>query len=557
MIDNFRKNIYVYICLAVILIYLIPFFLLGQNSHVLIHDNLDSNVVWYKVLADSGMTFAKSNELIPNIMNGLPRSVYGSEFNVIVWLYNIFPPYIAYVINQILMHFIAFLGMWLLLKNHILKGNRNAISLGVSLAFALLPFWPSGGLSVAGQPLVLYAFLNFRSGTFTWRDWLIILLVPLYSSLVLSFSFFLFFMVCLCVYDFVKTKVLNLKLLLTILAMSGIYLIVEYRLVLSMFLDSGFISHRNYWLPEYVSTRYALESGIINFIYGQYHAASLQQYFIGISVMLSLFIAVCKKLPIKRLITFIVIAGLISLWYGFWNWEAWLPLKESIGILRTFNFSRFHFLHPLLWYIIFALSLIIIRENMKYGKQVVMTLIIFQCMFLFYNSDELNERKLGNPSYAEFYSEQLFNEIDDYINQDKSTYRVVNIGLHPAISQYNGFYTLDGYMANYPYSYKKEFRKIIEQELEKNEKLRNYYDNWGSRVYIFVNELDGDGFLIQKNNKLQINDLDLNTDAFQMRGGKYIFSAVEILNTEHNDLRFCKVFEREDSPWRIYLYMAN
>ena len=34
-------------------------------------------------------------------------------------------------------------------------------------------------------------------------------------------------------------------------------------------------------------------------------------------------------------------------------------------------------------------------------------------------------------------------------------------------------------------SYKKKFRGVIEEELKTNSELRNYYDNWGSRVYAF------------------------------------------------------------------------
>ncbi len=45
---------------------------------------------------------------------------------------------------------------------------------GVSLAFALLSFWPFGGLSVAGMPLTLYAFLNIRDGNLQYWNWLFI-----------------------------------------------------------------------------------------------------------------------------------------------------------------------------------------------------------------------------------------------------------------------------------------------------------------------------------------------------------------------------------------------
>jgi hypothetical protein len=39
-------------------------------------------------------------------------------------------------------------------------------------------------------------------------------------------------------------------------------------------------------------------------------------------------------------------------------------------------------------------------------------------------------------------------------------------------------------------------------------------------------------------------------------GGKYIFSAVRIINEKENSLFLLKIFERKDSPWRIFLYQV-
>jgi hypothetical protein len=174
-------------------------------------------------------------------------------------------------------------------------------------------------------------------------------------------------------------------------------------------------------------------------------------------------------------------------------------------------------------------------------------------MLLFYKSDEVKEWRSGNPTYREFYSESLFQEIRDYIDKDQADYRVISIGLEPSISQYNGFYTLDAYLVNYPLEYKRQFRKIIEKELEKNKDLRNYYDTWGCRCYIFVDEL-GFETMAFKGKNIKIKKMQLNTGILKSMGGEYVFSAVEITNYEENNLKLMKVFEREDSPWKIYLY---
>ena len=42
----------------------------------------------------------------------------------------------------------------------------------------------------------------------------------------------------------------------------------------------------------------------------------------------------------------------------------------------------------------------------------------------------------------------------------------------------------DGYFNVYPLSYKKKFRKIIEDEIENNYFLKKNFDTWGSRLMI-------------------------------------------------------------------------
>lgn len=50
----------------------------------------------------------------------------------------------------------------------------------------------------------------------------------------------------------------------------------------------------------------------------------------------------------------------------------------------------------------------------------------------------------------------------------------------------------------------------------------------------------------------KIYNLDLNTEQLKFMGGKYIFSAIEIVNAEENDLYLLKVFD--DNIWEIWLY---
>ena len=63
---------------------------------------------------------------------------------------------------------------------------------------------------------------------------------------------------------------------------------------------------------------------------------------------------------------------------------------------------------------------------------------------------------------------------------------VASLGVDPMIAAMNDIYVIDGYHQIYPLSYKIKFRKIIEDELNQNQKLKKYYDEWGNRVYLFL-----------------------------------------------------------------------
>jgi len=96
------------VAIFLLAIYLAPMFILGGNMHIRVHDNLDSNIAWYKVLHDSGELFSPLNSTIPQIINGLPRDAYGTEFSGIQWLYQLFSPVVAYTWSQTITRIFAF-----------------------------------------------------------------------------------------------------------------------------------------------------------------------------------------------------------------------------------------------------------------------------------------------------------------------------------------------------------------------------------------------------------------------------------------------------------------
>lgn len=544
------------IALIAIILFVSPLFILGENAHIRVHDNLDSNLSWYKVLAESGQIMGSVDATIEQIINGnLLRNAFGTEFSLIVWLYALFPTMTAYALSQTVTRIIAFLGMYLLLKKHFLKGTEwEFVNIGTALALAFTPFWPSGMLSTLGMPLALWAFLNIRNGEKSWLNYLVLTLLPFYSSIVLGFFFFLSAMGLFWISDILRGKGWNLRFLFSIAYMTFIFLIVEYRLVYSFLFDDDPNSRDEYFHAR-LTFAHSLRLTMKNFIYGHHHAATIHTFVILPVILLAFFIVFRRRLwkEEHRFVFLFILNFLLSVWYAFWFYKGWLPLTERFHFLDTFNFARYHFLRPLVIYVLFALALKIFFLQGRRWKKAVPVLIGAQILVVSFCNEEILFR--DKPTVKQFYAVEQFREIKDFIAIPQEEYRVASIGLHPAIAQYNGFYTLDTYNNFYPLSYKYQFRKIIERELEKNKTIRVYFDEWGGRCYLFTAEL-GKHYMFKKHSKKKLKNLELNTEQFKKMGGNYIFSSIPIENASDNNLKLENIFESDHSVWKIYLYKA-
>ncbi|WP_407638442.1 DUF6044 family protein [Bacillus alveayuensis] len=546
----------IFFSFLIIAAFVSPYFLLGEDAHMRVHDNLDSNIAWYKVLVRSGELFGSVDAVIPQIINGLPRNAFGTEFSGIVWLHALFPSIYAYGLSQTITRVFAFIGMYLLLKKHFIQELEWAwVRVGSALAFALTPFWPSGMLSTLGMPLALWAFLNIRAGERSWVNYFVLTLLPFYSSLVLGFFFFLSALGMLWLMDVVRGKGWNVRFLLAIVYMSVLYLAIEYRLVHSLLFSTEPTSRDEYFharLPLWRVIRLTFK----NYVLGHTHVMTVHSFVILPVTFIALYF-VCRQKRWREEKTFLflhVLNLVLSTWYAFWFYKGWLPLTERFELLDKFNFARYHFLRPLVIYVLFALSLAILWRQGKMWRRMSLGFIAAQLLVLTAFNEEIVYR--NKPSFKQFYAEKQFAEIKEYIELPVEEYRVASIGIHPAISQYNGFYTLDTYNNFYPLSYKHRFREIIAQELKKDKKLREYFDEWGGRCYIFVDEL-GKHYMFKKHSKKKIKNLQLNTDAFWEMGGRYIFSALPIENAAENQLKLEKVFHSDESVWKIHLYKVT
>src|SRR3954469_15916659 len=225
-----KDKLYIALALIIIALWVSPYFILGEKAHMRILDNMDSNIAWYKVLMNSGQLYGSIHANIPQVMNGqLSRNAIYSEYYGIVQLFRFFPAEMAYGLNQTICRFIAFLGMYLLLKKYVIKEDLGILRVGAALTFALTPFWANGMLSTLGMPLALWAFLNIRNREQTLVSAITITLLPFYSTFMLGFFFFLSALGVCWLIDVIRTKKPQWRLFFSIAYMTIIYLAIEYR----------------------------------------------------------------------------------------------------------------------------------------------------------------------------------------------------------------------------------------------------------------------------------------------------------------------------------------
>lgn len=597
------KEIFFFLGFIVLGFYLAPLFVYGSGINVTQYDNLDSNVVWFKILAESGKIFAPSSEIIPNMMGGLPRLSYGSEFNLLLWMYVFFEPFTAYVINEVLMHVVAFLGMFLLTERHIVISEYKYRYLYVfipSILFAMLPFWTHGALSVAGQPLVLWAFLNIRKNVAGKIEWLVIFLVPFYSSFVLTYFFFLIMLGGLFLYDLIIKKTANRRFFLAIMIMGVIFLIVEYRLVYGMFFETDFISHRTAFSFHIQTYADSFKHAHLMFLNGHDHSKNLQYKYILPIILLGMFLSFFRSkfnqffsfvvvslfllfyyfdiwkillaqtfsLPAllavslaiyvfskdKRLLSGLMILQIVIAYFSAFWYHSWLlELGDYINFVKTFNFGRFYLLQALIWFIMLGVAVNITIHKLYFSSIVLGALLIVQCWHSFQYRSFTTKVASSVKSFDAYYATELFARVKQRIGKPVESYRVVSFGIEPAITLYNGLWTVDGYSVNYPLRYKYEFRKIIEHHLDsmpvRYGNDRFVYDKWGSKLYL----MNRSATLLYRRGAI-VDDLDIDIEQLYLMGGRYIVSGYKLSQPEKYGLDCLGEFGDVKSYWNIYLY---
>jgi len=555
-----------------LLLFLLPLVALGPRTFVLLHDNLEAEVVWAHLLAKLHLALAHGpGAVVPPIMDGLPCAALRSGLSVTIFIFHLLPtaPLAAYLLHEALVRVVGLLSMYWLLRHYgLARPEQRGLAAAVALLWAVLPAYSIFGLSVLGQPALLRAALDLRAGRARWGAWLVCAALPWWSSFVLVGPFVAVGWGLGLLLDLGRRG--RAAWLATGRGAAGLalllvsYVVVEWQLFYSLLVAKAFVAHRQ----EFDLARLArpglgrgLREAAQLFWLGHYHASPFFKGGIVAAVAVALWrLAGAQRGRLGRQVAgLLAVIGGLSLLAGLLP-QASAALQGRLPLLHAFSLGRFYFLLALPW----VLVLVLVLRQLP-PRRLAFALVALQVPFALAANPELtnNVRTLTGrprpdaPGYAAYVAPGLLGQARSFIQartgQQPPAYRVACLGLPPAVAQFNGFYTLDSYQTLYPLAYKHAFRPLIAGELAKSPELATYFDAWGNRCYLFSAEL-GRSFLVGKRPVRTVQHWAFDAAAFWRLGGRYVLSAVRLARPADSGLRLLGVFDDSEAYWRLHLY---
>ena len=532
------RRAYILLGIGVLILYFLPNLIWGEHSVIQVHDFLDSNVAHIQSMKLSGSVWDMDATL--PILGGVERAAAGTPLNLRVVLFCLLPTFWAIIANLFLIKLTAFLGMFLLLSGHVLSG-REALraSFVAALLFALVPFYPDYGLSSAGIPLLALAFDNLRLKRYGLESLLSIAYVAFFSSLMLSGFFACVVLAFVLLALWVRGKVFPTAFFWGLFLLSALYVGFNYDLFLSFLGGGGEVSHRAEFAPVPLAESLGVSLGA--FVISQYHAGTC----LAVLPLVLFWLRCRRKYPVLQSLTLLLLGCML----------AGIVVKEGflrLGLFDGFQTDRFYFLYPALAFTLLGVVLLELPSR-RARSYLVGGMLAFSLVFDAHLRDNLATHLglIEGPTYAQYYDTQLMGAIKEDLGLEGCS--VACLGMHPAVPEYSGIATADGYYPSYPLSYKHRFQRVIQGELDKSASLKAYFCDWGSRCYLFSSEL-GTKYLWGKDCGVSVKELSMDVEALRELGCRYILSAVPIGNAAALGLAECGVWSGKDAYWEIRAY---
>lgn len=569
---TFLRNVSLASALAVLVLIVCLKAYFGQSSYVEIHDNLDSSHAWLSTLQQHELFFAGPEADVP-MLSGMGRDYFMSELQLGNLIYYFFQPFEAHFLNFLLKICIGFLSFFVLAREIFGSTIRHQMVVPlVSAAYALLPGYENLYIAQASLPLAVWLYIRFLKSPSPW-----ILMAAFFYPMLSEFPRYGIFLCgilgLIFIYYLVVNRTMAKRTLLVLFVLGLGYIFTDYRLFRLMLLSDEATIRSDFAIAPGNFWKLVVEG----FLYNQYHAQSKHLYIILPTSIIGFFSLLdfqafrrgffygfresAKSYELRVFLALFLVVVVFSLIHGLYNGTEYKHfLKTVVPQLSGFNFSRFIWLNPLIWHLIFVVSLVAIGRRISPVVSFILALshLVVVPATPSYSNDLANTVECtyfaecsSKLTYQQFYSKSLFDDVKESISYQGEL--VVAFGFHPAILAYNGFSTADGYHNAYSKEYKKEFRELIYPALDASDRYSNYFDNWGGRAYLFSPEV---GY--RPTTELPSKLVSLPVDLGQLRemNIRYVLSFYKFGPDASEVLDQVGTFTSASSPYAVHVYQV-
>jgi len=474
-------------------IYLFVKYFRGMDSVIRVHDTLDGSQAVLQRMS-VGDLFAAPGATLDFMLGGLPRSSVGSELAVGNLISVLFPLLWALLIAEVIVRAIAFYGMRRLLADLDLAASR-LVTFAVPSLFAVFPFWHPGFASIAGVPLLLSALIRLHRGG-SRRELLIVVLFPLLAQPSATVPY----AVLLAGYAVIGVAVRRVppRVLGAAAGFASVLLVSEWRQLYAVV--AGPTSHR----IEMTSTPAALSTTI--FRLGRTLLQTVEKHSfdapvtivpLAVAVIVGAVIWMVMRGRISgpaRVLAFTLV-GMVAVMAASSGWRLVDGfIRSTLGDYPRFQVDRGVWLLPPLTYLALgAAAVVVLRALSSDDRRQRVGVVVLAAVFAVQGYANWQQADFDADTWEqltlnEFYAPSTFDQVRSVVEADGEA-RVASVGFHPAVAVYNGLDTADGYAASYPLEYKERWRRLIAPSLAQDESWRVYFDEWGSRAYLFQPEL--------------------------------------------------------------------
>lgn len=543
---------------VVLVLFLLPQWLCGQDTTIVVQDMLDSDIAHRTLLAKSGMLWTRdADAIVPSILGGVPRGCLASGIKPDVMLYAWLPPYYAWNVHDTVVRFIALAGALRLAKTWMGTAAvqprddswRQAAIMAAAISFALAPWQTVAGLAVGGQPWLVWSWLRLHEARRSWFVWAIWPMFAVWSTFSLGGPTLV---VAFAIWWLLRAWK-NKTMVWAPLAAMGLYLataiVVDWPLF-SLTLK-GFDHHRYTW------DAVALAKPLSGALGMGWHFLSSGHDTAPIDTQLGWLLLVCAlaamwrgghaaQARLRSVLPAIASLLVIALFHTLWQWRVLAAFRQPIPIMRFIQLDRFYLFGGLAWlYITLQLGASFSHRAIKW-LLIISPLWVFICGPIWKGVKQTLAFQAGfvhGPpiTFRRFVAEDLFRTMQQSVHPK----RVASLGMHPAVAQLNGLSTVDGYLQIYPRIYKEKFRRVIAGRLARDPKAATYFDAWGSRVYL------------GRDNALPPHNIEgLDTNALCDLGTDYVLSNGPVISEQAAqsgwELRFHQT--SPNAAWDLHAY---